>query len=329
MSDAEAWSTIVVAMAEPARSPARMREVGEQLEALAALLAEREDVGGVESRDPFTIAEGPDFPAVEQPELVVYTTPAAREAVAGAIAVLAEALGFELRLVHADHEGDAWRDAWKRHYRSQRFAGADGRARLLLRPSWIERAPGDPECELILDPGRAFGTGLHESTRLCLQLLVELAPELAAADVPPRVLDLGCGSGILGLALLRLAPAIETVVLGDHDPEAVATSEENAAANQLEDRVDTRVISLAGAEDPTGLAAEERFDLLIANIRPKVLIPAAPVITRALADGGSLLLSGILDEEAEAVRAAYPELELEARPSETGWTALLLTRPAS
>ncbi|WP_181197545.1 50S ribosomal protein L11 methyltransferase [Enhygromyxa salina] len=298
----------------------------ERLDGLAGLLANRDDIGGVETRDPASIAEGPDFVAVERPELVIYTTPVNRGAVVRATEELAQAIALEVVLDAHDHSGDDWRDAWKRHYRSLYFRSgptADAR-RLMIRPSWIPREADDPSCELILDPGRAFGTGLHESTSLCLQALVEIAAREPAAQIPRRVLDLGCGSGILGLASLKIWPEIERLTLADHDPEAVATARENAEANALADRagLEFRELSLSAQAAAIGPA-----ELVFANIRPKVLIPAAPTIVAALAPGGTVLLSGILDEEGDEVLAAYAELELLARVSEEGWCALVMRRP--
>lgn len=314
-----------------------MLETIERLESVAMLLAEHDEVGGVETRDPFAIAEGPDFRAVEIPELVAYTTPDQREAVIELASELAERLGLEVEVESAVHAGDDWRDAWKRYYRPLRFASADGTRTLLLRPSWIAREPGDPQAELILDPGRAFGTGLHESTRLCLASLVELA---ASGSIAPRTLiDLGCGSGILGLAALRLFPTLERVLLVDHDPEATETARENAELNGLLDRVETHELLLGDPELPeqagVGPARSERVPaalagphpLVLANIRPSVLIPGARAIAELLAPGGLLILSGILVEEGDEVRVAYPSLtELEPRRRENDWVALLLRR---
>ncbi len=295
----------------------------ERLESVAALLAERDDVGGVETRDPFAIAEGPDFRPVEHPELIAYTTPADRVAVEQAALALADELDLRVECESADHRGDDWRDAWKRYYRPLYFRPrvADAGA-LLIRPSWIAREPDDPTAELVLDPGRAFGTGLHESTRLCLQLLVDLAA--TGRRDPTRALDLGCGSGILGLSALRLFPHLSSVLMVDHDPEATETTRENAELNGLEDRVETREAML----EPEGPSQplDGPYPLVLANIRPSVLIPSASVLTGLLEPGGVLVLSGILREEGDQVRAAYPSLREVDRTYENDWVALLLER---
>jgi ribosomal protein L11 methyltransferase len=336
MSETHAWTTVSVALPE-GDSELSLAAMTEQLELLAALLAERDEVGGVEVRDPACIAEGPEFVAVERPELVVYTTPSGRESVLEGARVLAERLGLRVVVEASDHEGDDWRDAWKRYYQPLRFEarGPSGSVELLIRPSWIARSPDDPERELILDPGRAFGTGLHESTRLCLRALVEHAA--ASSDAPRRVFDLGCGSGILGLAAARLWPASTggRLVFADHDPEAVETARENAELNGLAvaEGFDLRFMSLdlsvPGALSKAlagALGVPEPADLILANIRPSVLIPCASELVAGLAPGGTLILSGILDEEGDAVRSAYAELELCERPRENDWCALVLRR---
>nr|WP_255216429.1 50S ribosomal protein L11 methyltransferase [Pseudenhygromyxa sp. WMMC2535] len=308
---------------QPAPSQA---EALETLEGLAALLAERDDVGGVECRDPDAIAEGPDFEAPEVPELVVYTTPVNHEAVLSAIAALATTLGARTSTALEHHAGDDWRDVWKRHYRSLRFRSDT--AALMIRPSWIPREDGDPELEVIIDPGRAFGTGLHESTRLCLQLLVDLGGFVDQA--PARLADLGCGSGILSLAALRLFPGLASVVLVDLDPEAVETSAENLTMNGFalgEPESGPRITAVAMDLLATGAFPGAPVDLLLANIRPSVLGPAAPTLIAGLAPGGTLVLSGILDEEVDALLPAYAgAVEELARRSEGGWTALALRR---
>jgi ribosomal protein L11 methyltransferase len=327
MTEHETWSTVRVAMTNVALEPMAIAEATEQLEGLAALLAERDDVGGVETRDPTCIADGPEFVAVERPELVVYTTPTSRDAVEQAARELNEMLGLDAQIEVADHHGDDWRDAWKRHYRSLLFAATSApEQRLLIRPSWIPREADDPTRELVLDPGRAFGTGLHESTRLCLQALVELGASTPVSEWPGRVLDLGCGSGILGLAAARIWPTIRSLCLADYDIEAIETARENAERNDLLERIEFLQLDLSG-----GASLPEHLwgtDLALANIRPEILIPAAPAILAATAPGGRVILSGILEPEGDTVLAAYVGFELLARPRDADWCALVLRRSA-
>ncbi len=279
------------------------------LDALGAMLAEHPGVGGVETRDPALFGA-----SVEAPELVVYTTPPHVEELELRARQRGAAMGLELD-VHAQvRTDDDWRDSWKNFYTHIILGEGD----LLLRPSWLERREGDPERELVLDPGRAFGTGYHQSTRLCLELLMQRAREGFA---PAAVLDLGCGSGILGIAWAKRAAAQSELVFVDIDPEAVDTARENVEINALLER-SRFAVGGAGALD-------ERFALVIANIRPEVLDPFAEAIVEHVAPGGELLLSGILNEEGDRLVARYTALGLEllGRPELEDWCALWWRRP--
>ena len=270
------WATLTLDIS-PCENAEELRD------ALAALLAEDEEVSGVEVRDGTTLG-GNDRTS----QLIVYTEPKSIEALRPRVGDLAGALGLELKIAAEVRDDDDWHDSWKQFYAPIIF----GDGALLLRPSWIPRRPGDPERELVLDPGRAFGTGQHESTRLCLNMVCAIAP----ATPPQRVLDLGCGSGILALAAARLFPEFTHLVAIDIDSEATATAAENAELNG---------ISTLELHTGTVEAAEGRYDLLFANIRPSVLIPAAQAIADRLAPEGDLLVSGVLVEEGDEVTAAY------------------------
>jgi ribosomal protein L11 methyltransferase len=217
------------------------------------------------------------------------------------------------------HE-DEWRDVWKRYFRAQRV----GRT-FLIRPSW-EQVPATAADRVIdIDPGRAFGTGGHASTRLVIAMTEELAE--GAADVTAggpasgalqvqRFLDLGCGSGILSIAAARLWPSARGLAI-DVDPEAVATAGENFERNGIT-TVERRVGTLDDAAGPS--------DLVLANIEAHVLIPLAPRFPAKLARGGVLILSGLLASDVEAVTTAYQTvgLQIESRRDEQEWAALRL-----
>lgn len=183
-----------------------------------------------------------------------------------------------------------WRDSYKAHFQAWTFG------RLHWVPVW-ERAsfrlpPG--HAVLWLDPGLAFGTGNHETTRLCCERLVARV----AGDGPPaRIVDAGCGSGILALSAALLG--CREVTAFDNDPEAVRISGENAALNGLAERVEFSVGDLAG-----GLAGRTA-DLLLANIQADVLVRHARELIAAIAPGGELIISGILAAEGGPVRAAF------------------------
>ena len=181
------------------------------------------------------------------------------------------------------HE-DEWRDVWKKYFRALRV----GRS-FVIRPSW-DAPPAAPTDRVIdIDPGRAFGTGGHASTRLVIAMAEELEDRKVA-----RFVDLGCGSGILSMASALLWPSARGLAL-DVDPEAVATTDENLALNKVM-TVATRVGSLADV--PPG------NDLVLANIEASVLVPLAPDFPARIAPGGALILSGLLTSDVDAITRA-------------------------
>jgi len=203
---------------------------------------------------------------------------------------------------------DEWRDVWKQYFRATRV----GRT-FLIRPSWDLKPAGEADRVIDLDPGRAFGTGGHATTRL----VIALAEEVAARPVE-RFLDLGCGSGILSIAAVRLWPAARGLAV-DVDPESVATTDENLALNRVSS-VETRVGSLE--------VVRGDHQLVLANIEAGVLSRLAPDFPPRVAAGGTVILSGILADQAEEVLRAFTAagLALEARRDEDEWAALRLRR---
>ena len=208
-----------------------------------------------------------------------------------------------------------WRDSYTAHFHAWRFD------RLHWVPVWERETytlpPGD--AVLWLDPGLAFGTGNHETTRLCVERLVALAGERGTRR---RILDAGCGSGILALSASLLG--FRDVVGFDNDPEAVRVSEENAALNALTGRV----YFFAG-DLVSGLAGREA-DILLANIQADVLMRFARELIAAIAPGGALILSGILAGENAKVREVFeritPQWTVNARVMGE-WSDVVLTRP--
>jgi ribosomal protein L11 methyltransferase len=175
--------------------------------------------------------------------------------------------------------------------------------RLWIVPSWAT-APDPRALNLVLDPGLAFGTGSHPTTRLCLQWL----ERTIRGD--ERVLDYGCGSGILAIAALRLGAGEALGV--DVDPLALVAARANAALN----RVDARFID-------TETASDFQADLVAANILANPLILLAPLLAAHLGKGGRIALSGILEAQAEEVRAAYaPWVALQVGDVDGGWALL-------
>ncbi|MBN2306295.1 MAG: 50S ribosomal protein L11 methyltransferase [Anaerolineae bacterium] len=209
---------------------------------------------------------------------------------------LREALYFMSRLYPIPEpvfnvvQEEDWAEAWKKHYHPVRL----GR-RLYIRPAWAEvddqRAD---DIMLVLDPGMAFGTGTHPTTQLCLLSIEDLFADWSAGEV----LDLGCGSGILGIAALKLGAG---AVLGlDIDPLAVTNTQENAARNGVADRITVQQGSLELLRE-----SGRQFDLLLVNILAKVIIQ---LVGGGLADtlraGGKAIFSGIIEDQADEVEAA-------------------------
>lgn len=183
-----------------------------------------------------------------------------------------------------------WRESYKEHFKAWQFG------RLHWVPVW-ERAsfalpPGHEV--LWLDPGMAFGTGNHETTRLVVERLVGFAGSRRPGD---RVIDAGCGSGILALSAVKLGYG--HVAAFDNDPLAVDVSRENAVLNDLGGRVDFYVGDLV-----SGLR-DRRAELVLANIQADVLTRFAAELLAAVAPGGALVLSGILAQEIAQVRDAF------------------------
>jgi ribosomal protein L11 methyltransferase len=216
--------------------------------------------------------------------------------------------GLAPRAARLEHViGDAWREAYKQYFKVTRLG-----PRLVIRPSWEPYQPKPEDVVVTLDPGRAFGTGTHESTRL---LMAALDQHVRGGE---RVLDVGCGTGILAICALMLG-ARDALCL-DVDPDAVVVARENALANGVQAKLraeTTSVERVAGG-----------FPLVLANIQASVLVPLAPALAARVEPRGLLLLSGLLCGQEHEVLAAYPEFELAAAPTEGEWIALILTKRA-
>jgi ribosomal protein L11 methyltransferase len=203
--------------------------------------------------------------------------------------------------------GDAWRDEWKKH-----FAPFKLTSRVTIRPPWESYEPRDPgEIVLELEPGRAFGTGLHATTSLVARAMEKLAPRLAGA----AVLDVGTGSGILALVAIALGAARVRAI--DVDPEAVAVTIENARRNDCESRI-------AASATPLSEVAED-FDVVVANIEARVLIDLAAALAARVRPGGVLILSGVLSGQEADVLRAFGSFRTIALASEGDWIALILS----
>ena len=202
-------------------------------------------------------------------------------------------------------EDKDWEREWMEHYRPMQFG-----QRLWVCPSWLE--PPDPDAiNLLLDPGLAFGTGTHPTTALCLTVLESLALQDAV------VVDYGCGSGILAVAGSKLGAR---EVLGvDNDPQALTATLENARRNELPEDA----ISVAMPGDYDQVYWSQRADLVVANILAGPLIELSGTLLALLKPGGTLLLSGLLANQAEVICDHYRAvISIAVTGVEEGWVCL-------
>lgn len=211
-------------------------------------------------------------------------------------------------LVAREVDDAEWAEAWKQHFGVHRVG-----ERIVIRPSWREYQPAPHDVVIELDPGMAFGTGLHPTTRLCLAALER------AVRPGSRVLDLGTGSGILAIAAAKLGAA--EVLAVDTDPVATRAATANVAANQLNDRV-------AVIEGSIEQAADAAFDGVVANISATVVIAVARELARVTRPGGWVLASGLLaDREIEvALALAAAGFHLTGSSGENDWRLIEAVR---
>jgi ribosomal protein L11 methyltransferase len=300
----------------------RDREAAERLaaeayEAGAVGLEERDEAGGI--------------------ALSVYAPQPRAEAVARA---LRERAGGSARVSGPEPvPAEDWAESWKAGLRA-----IDVSPRLRIRPSFVAAKPapgqgresgraarrsraksGPPlgPAELVIDPGQAFGTGSHASTRLALEWIDRIAPRLAPAA---RILDVGCGTGVLALAALLLAPPGARGVAVDLDPQAAQAARANARRNALAARLDV-------VQGPLDALREAPCALVVANLLRTELLPLADAIARRTAAGGFAVLSGLLESERGEVERALARSGLAPRgvrgaadAAGERWIALLTAR---
>ena len=206
-----------------------------------------------------------------------------------------------------------WANAWKAHYSVHRVGN-----RVLVRAPWHDYTPAGDEVVVELDPGMAFGTGLHPSTQLSM---IAVEDFLQPGD---RLLDVGIGSGILstGAALLG-ASAVDGV---DVEPVAVRSSRENAERNGV-----GAIIRVEQGSVGPGEPFQGEYDLVVANIIARILIELSPALVRAVRPGGILILGGIIDIKEDLVQEAFAELGmvLERRDTREDWVVLVYIKPTA
>lgn len=245
-----------------------------------------------------------------------FESPSAAATAWQALAAVADATWAHMQPVVRELPDEDWKNSYKAHFQASKFG------RLNWVPIWERDTFALPAGEevLWLDPGMAFGTGNHETTRLCCERLAIYAEERGSSG---RVIDAGCGSGILALSAAKLG--FKTVAGFDNDPEAIRVSDENAALNDLSGRVDFYVGDLVSG------FANRSAELVLANIQADVLMRFVHELCRAVAPGGQLVLSGILSQESEAVQMRFALVaggwRMESRVLGE-WADLVLTRPS-
>ena len=214
-----------------------------------------------------------------------------------------EAAGIPYQLDTAGIEQEDWQNAWKQYYHAM-----DIGRRLAIVPGW--ETYDTPRVQITMDPGLAFGTGTHETTALCLELLDELV------QCGERVLDVGTGSGILAIAALKLGARQADGV--DIDPMCVRTAGENAERNGVADRFRVLVGDLSDK-------AEGVYDIITANIVAAAILSLAPAVPALMAPGAKFICSGIIDTRKDEVLAGLRACGL--RPVEIqekrGWVCIL------
>ena len=206
-------------------------------------------------------------------------------------------------------DGDDWIDVWKKHFRPIHLG------KIVVVPEWIEYTPSAEERVVLLDSNMAFGTGEHETTSSCVELMQEYITENSVC------IDVGCGSGILGISAIKLGA--KKAYLTDIDPIAVESSLHNAKLNGVDEKT---VVAHSNLLDDTDIQA----DVMMANITGEVLKMLAPSIPKNLKREGVLILSGIIESRLDMVKTAYEQVGMEVilQKRKGEWFALVLQHKA-
>lgn len=205
-------------------------------------------------------------------------------------------------------EGDDWLEIWRKHFRPIHVG-----ERVVIVPEWINYEKAENEVTVKLDSNMAFGTGEHETTSMCLEYLQEYLNE------GDTCIDVGCGSGILGIAAAKAGAKL--CYLTDIDPIAVESSRHNAQKNGVSDKI---IVAHSNLLDDS----EIKGDIMLANITAEILVLLASSIPKNLKEGGTLILSGILTDRVGKVVAAFEAVGLRtvAQKQKGEWCALVLKR---
>ncbi|MBU1274809.1 MAG: 50S ribosomal protein L11 methyltransferase [Proteobacteria bacterium] len=239
---------------------------------------------------------GAELPA-QKAQLEGYARSLAAEAGEGAV-----------ELTFSDLAAEDWAGAWKAYFHPRLVS-----RRLIVAPPWEKASPEPGQMVIVIDPGQAFGTGQHQSTQLVLRRIERLAER---GRLPARVLDVGCGSGILGLATLLFGAQQVTGI--DIDPEAVAATQANAKRNGLERGLTASMTPLD--------ELSETYPLVLANLIARELIALAQPLAQRLSPGGELVISGILIDQIGQMSEVFAAqgLKVVEQDSLAEWAALVL-----
>lgn len=239
---------------------------------------------------------GAELPA-QKAQLEGYARSLAAEAGEGAV-----------ELTFSDLAAEDWAGAWKAYFHPRLVS-----RRLIVAPPWEKASPEPGQMVIVIDPGQAFGTGQHQSTQLVLRRIERLAER---GRLPARVLDVGCGSGILGLAATLFGAQQVTGI--DIDPEAVAATLANAKRNGLERGL---TASMTPLEE-----LNETYPLVLANLIARELVDLAQLLAQRLSPGGELVISGILIDQIGQMSEVFAAqgLKVVEQDSLAEWAALVL-----
>lgn len=231
------------------------------------------------------------------------------ESIAGRMTELA---GEPVELTWEWRDGADWTESWRRGLEPRRV----GR-RLIVSPPWCAPSAAPDDIVIVIDPGMAFGTGEHATTRGCLRLL----EDVVAPDA--RVLDVGTGSGVLAIAAARIGASVDAL---DDDPVATDVAAENADVNGVADRI--RFVTQSARPDGWLPGGPGAYDVVVANILSSILTPLLPVFHTLLRPAAPVVLGGILRQEAPEMRAALGRagFAVEAEDEEGEWWSVRARR---